>query len=57
LLASEAKLAANNLAVLVSVLDALRIVRENGGYGSVELKVKDGLVVYARKIVEDHLTS
>jgi hypothetical protein len=53
-LASEAKLAANNITAVVSFLDALRLIRENGGYGSIEAKVKDGKVMFVRKIIEEH---
>lgn len=55
MLASEAKLAENNLDCISVYLNALRIVRENGGYGSVETKVKDGLVLVVRAIVEFHI--
>jgi hypothetical protein len=55
MLASEAKLAVNNICALAAVLDALRLIRENGGYGGFEGKVKDGKVMYVKKIIEEHV--
>jgi len=56
MLASVQKLAVNNLCLLSEVLDGLRIVRENGGYGTIELKVKDGLVLAIKATVERHMS-
>jgi hypothetical protein len=55
MLASEIKLCENNLDIILAVLNALRVVRENGGYGGVECKVKDGLVVVVKAVEEWHI--
>jgi len=55
MLASVQKLAVNNLCLISEVLDGVRIIRENGGYGTIELKVKDGLVLAVKAMVERHI--
>lgn len=53
MLASEAKLAANNLEVIIKVLSALRYLRETTGYGEIHLKVQDGLVLRCNTEIQD----
>jgi hypothetical protein len=53
MLASEAKLAVNNLEVIVKVLDALRYLRETTGYGEIHLKVQDGMVLRCNTEIQD----
>jgi hypothetical protein len=50
MLASEEKLAENNLVTVLGTLKALELLREQGGYGTIELKVQDGKAIYARII-------
>lgn len=52
MLASEAKLAQNNLTVVLQVLDALRVIREHGGFGTIELEVQNGIAPSARIVVK-----
>lgn len=53
---SEVKLAQNNLTVIVAVLDGLRLIRENGGYGRLEVKVENGLVPWVHKVIQENTT-
>ena len=53
MIASEAKLAANNLEVIIKVLSALRYLRETTGYGEIHLKVQDGLVLRCNTEIQD----
>jgi len=53
MLAGEAKLAVNNLEVIVKVLDALRYLRETTGYGEIHLKVQDGMVLRCNTEIQD----
>lgn len=55
MLAATIKLAENNLDVILEVLDSLRIVRENGGYGHIELEIQDGCVLVCKATVRKHL--
>jgi len=55
MLASEQKLACNNADILLLVLAALRVIRENGGFGSFEVKVKDGIARVVKPTIEWHL--
>ena len=55
MLAATVKLAENNLDVILEVLDGLRIVRENGGYGHIELQVQNGCVLVCEATVRKHL--
>jgi hypothetical protein len=52
-LASESKLAVNNMEVLCKVLDALRYLRETTGYGSIELVVQNGLVLRCNTHIQE----
>ncbi len=56
MLASDAKLAYNNLEVLCKVLDALRYLRDNTGYGSIELVVQNGLVLRCNTLIQDKVS-
>jgi hypothetical protein len=42
---SEEKLCENNLDAIILYLDALTVIRMHGGYGSVEVKVQNDLVM------------
>jgi hypothetical protein len=55
MLASESKLAANNLKCIAAVLRGLKIIRENGGYGSLEIKVKDGMALHLKSSVDEQV--
>ncbi len=55
MLASDVKLCENNLDIILAVFNALRVVRENGGYGAVECKVKDGVVLVVKAVEEWHI--
>jgi len=55
MLASEAKLAENNLDLLLTVCKGIKLIRENGGFGDVIVKVQNGKVVVCRPTVEWHL--
>ena len=52
---SPSKLAANNLASLCVLLDALRIIRQEGGFGSVEGAVKDGKLMYLNATIRHNV--
>jgi hypothetical protein len=52
-LATEAKLALNNLEALCKVLDALSYLREKTGYGSIELVIQNGLVLRCNTHIQD----
>jgi hypothetical protein len=52
---AEQKLIDNNYDLIISMLNGLRIVRENGGFGSVSIKVKDSLVLHVITQIEEHI--
>ena len=52
---SPAKLAANNLASLCEMLNALAQIRDDGGFGSIHAPVKDGKVMYVEYTVRHNL--
>ena len=53
--ASEDKLAENNLRLVLQVLECAKLIRENTGFGTIELDIKDGLVVYRKVTIRDHI--
>jgi hypothetical protein len=55
MLASEEKLAANNMDLLLTVCKGIALIRENGGFGDVVVKVQNGKAVVCRPTVEWHL--
>ena len=55
MLASEQKLADNNLDLLLVICKGIKLIRENGGFGDVVIKVQNGKAVVARPTVEWHL--
>ena len=55
MLASEEKLADNNLDLLLIICKGIKLIRENGGFGDVVIKVQNGKAVVARPTVEWHL--
>lgn len=52
---SEAKLACNNMEVIIAALNGLRLIRENGGYGSLELVVEKGIAPCVKTIIRQNL--
>lgn len=56
MLATEAKLAFNNMEIICKVLDALRYLRETTGYGSIELVVQNGLVLRCNTHIQDKVS-
>jgi len=55
MLASEEKLALNNVEVLLAALRGLRLIRENGGYGSLELVVEKGIAPCVKTVIRQNL--
>lgn len=53
----EQKLSANGIAAVLAVLDGLCVIHEHGGYGTIELKVKDGMVMVVKPMVEWHINN
>lgn len=51
----EAKLTSNTIRTLIMVADRMKLLRQEGGYGSIKLDMKDGLVVYSEATVRDHI--
>jgi len=54
MLTSEIKLAENNCRVLIAVLDGLKLIRENGGYGRLTMEIRDGLVPFVLKEIREN---
>lgn len=52
---TEHRVFKNTISVLLWVLDAIRYIQENGGYGSIKLDLKGGIVVYVEKTDRHHL--
>jgi hypothetical protein len=46
----------NELQICLKVIEHIRSIQNETGYGKVELDIKDGFVVYIGKTVRDHLT-
>jgi hypothetical protein len=53
--AVEEKLCENNLDAIIVYLDGLEVLRNNGGYGGLDMKVKDGLVTVENIIISKHI--
>jgi hypothetical protein len=51
----QAKVFRNTIRVLLWVVDAVRDIQAQGGFGSIKLDLKEGLVVYTEKTVREHL--
>lgn len=56
MLATEVKLASNNLDVILAVLDALETIRGKTGYGTIEIEVQDGIALHERIVLKRKLT-
>lgn len=54
---SEDKLTENGVSAVIAVLEGLCVIHEHGGYGTIELKVKDGMVMAVKPTVEWHINS
>lgn len=52
---SEDKLHPNLTAAMLAVFQGIGVIHEHGGYGTIELKVKDDLVVSVKPTVEWHM--
>jgi hypothetical protein len=52
---SEEKLCENNLDAIIVYLEGLSIIRDNGGYGGLELQVKDELVSVEEIRIRKHV--
>ena len=45
----------NDLQVIIHLLRTMDYIREQGGYGNIDLDMKDGVVLYIKETVRHHL--
>jgi hypothetical protein len=54
---SDEKLCENNLDAIIVLLEGLKVLREQGGFGELGLKVKDDLVSIGYITIQKHLAT
>jgi hypothetical protein len=54
---SDEKLCENNLDAILVLLKGLKVLREQGGFGEINLKVKDELVSIGYITIQEHIPS